>query len=304
MVIEEKRSLSLDHVLVTVNDYPRTLNDYTRLGFMHSPVSLHPWGTSTCFIMLEDSFIELLSVTHPQQLGREAVNGFCFGKQMAAFSSTEFGRGEEGISLIALHSKDARHDFAMLAEKLPENQGLVDFRRKIVLSNGQPDEVAVTMGLLIDQKQPDTSWFICHQHRPDLIWREEWRQHANGAKRLLALTYVDEYPERLAQRWRGLYADNVVLHNDVVEAQTHSGLLRAMTPQQAAKQYAGVSLPKAIGARAHGIALRIEVDSLSKLCHYLDSQGVTFIADEQRVLLEPACAGNVILEFVGEGTQP
>ncbi|MEA9390087.1 VOC family protein [Acerihabitans sp. TG2] len=294
MNIAEKKAFSLDHVLVTPKDYILTLEQFRLLGFSPSPISYHPWGTATCFIMFADNFIELISVTDPDKLGTGAVNGFCFGRQMDAFAR----RGEEGISLIALHSKDVRQHFSQLAAKIPENQGVVDFRRPIILENGQPDEVVVSMALFIDQHSPDSSWFLCQQHRPDLIWQDQWRQHENGADAMLAVTYLVEDPAELAAGWQRLYGDRVRYDGRIAEVDTGSGVLRAIDLASAQSEYAGVALPAAASSRAHGISLRLHTASLEPLIRRLTTHGVAYHHTPGRVLVAPDAAGNVIIEFV------
>jgi len=294
MNIADKKSFSLDHVLVTPKDYMSTREQFRQLGFSPSPISYHPWGTATCFIMFADNFIELISVTDATKLGTGAVNGFCFGRQMDAFAR----RGEEGISLIALHSKDARQDFSQLSVKIPENQGVVDFRRPIILENGQPDEVVVSMALFIDQQSPDSSWFLCQQHRPELIWQDQWRQHENGADAMLAVTYLADDPAELATGWRRLYGDQVRYDGRIAEVDTGSGLLRAIDLATAQSEYAGVALPAAAGSQPHGISLRLHTANLEPLIRRLDTQGVAYHRTPGRVLVTPGAAGNVIIEFV------
>ncbi len=294
MNIAEKKSFSLDHVLVTPKDYISAREQFSRLGFSLSPTSYHPWGTATCFIMFADNFIELISVTDEGKLGTGAVNGFCFGRQMDAFTR----RGEEGISLIALHSKDARQHFSQLEAKKPENQGVVDFRRPVTLENGQPDEVVVSMALFIDRHSPDSSWFLCQQHRPELIWQDQWRHHDNEADALLAVTYLAKDPAELAAGWRTLYGERVHCNGRIAEADTGSGLLRAIDNATAQMEYAGVPLPAAAGSRPHGISIRLHTASLDPLLRRLATLGLAYHHTPDRVLVAPAGAGNVIIEFV------
>jgi|SRR5476649_565785 len=294
MNIAEKKPFSLDHVLVTPKDYNVAREQFRQLGFSPSPTSYHPWGTATCFIMFADNFIELISVTDAGKLGTGAVNGFCFGRQMDAFTR----RGEAGISLIALHSKDARQHFSQLQASMPENQGVVDFRRPIIREDGQPDEVVVSMALFIDRQSPDSSWFLCQQHRPELIWQDRWRHHDNGADAMLAITYLVADPAELAAGWQTLYGEQVRCNGRIAEVDTGSGLLRAIDRATAQIEYAGVALPAAAGVRAQGIAVRLHTASLDAVLHRLAAQGLAYHHTPGRVLVAPAGAGNVIIEFV------
>lgn len=79
--------------------------------------------------------------------------GFTFGR----FISDSISR-REGISLVALHSTDAREDHKSLENNKVENLGIVDFRRTAHLPNGTT-EVCVSLVMLINNKFPSISHF-------------------------------------------------------------------------------------------------------------------------------------------------
>lgn len=176
----------IDHPLVTVRNHAEALELYRRMGFAPSPVSYHPWGSVTSLMMFPSNFIELIGVDDPSKFGTNSVNGFCFGRQLGQF----LDRGEEGVSLVALHSKDADADHGRMVEAGLDSQGRIDFRRRMTLPDGRHDEAVVSLALFIDPALPDASNFICHQHRPELIWVPGWQNHPNGADGILAITYL------------------------------------------------------------------------------------------------------------------
>jgi hypothetical protein len=294
MDISQKKTLSLDHVLVSVQDYEQTRDNYCRMGFAPTPVSYHPWGTETCFVMFDDNFIELLGIHDASKFGTNAVNGFCFGRQIGSF----LDKGEDGIALIALHSKDARTDYAELIKAHSHHQGLIDFRRKIELEDGRIDEVVVTIGLLIDPEYPESSGFICQQFRPDLIWVDEWKQHPNGATQIAAVTYIANDVSLLQQRWQIDYGDTVTSQHGVVSVDTQSGVLRAMSADQFAALYAGIDMPISTNSGPHAAALTLETRSLADLIAILQHNNVLHDASPERVLVSPTVTGNIIFEFV------
>lgn len=119
----------IDHPLVTVRNHAEALELYRRMGFAPSPVSYHPWGSVTSLMMFPSNFIELIGVDDPSKFGTNSVNGFCFGRQLGQF----LDRGEEGVSLVALHSKDANADHGRMVEAGLDSQGRIDFRRRMTL---------------------------------------------------------------------------------------------------------------------------------------------------------------------------
>jgi hypothetical protein len=283
----------IDHPLVTVRHHAEALELYRKMGFSPSPVSYHPWGSVTSLMMFPSNFIELIGVDDPSKFGTHSVNGFCFGRQLGQF----LDRGEEGVSLVALHSQDADADHARMVEAGLESQGRIDFRRPMTLPDGRPDEAVVSLALFIDPELPDASNFICHQHRPELIWVRGWQDHPNGADGILAITYLAD-PKRLEPRWRALYGDTVSYNGAVLEADTRCGVLRAIDAATAALEFPGIALPKRAEERPHGISIRLHTRSLSTLRSILEHNQVPHHEVPGRVLVEPQAAGNVILEFV------
>jgi hypothetical protein len=283
----------IDHPLVTVRHHAEALELYRKIGFSPSPVSYHPWGSVTSLMMFPSNFIELIGVDDPSKFGTHSVNGFCFGRQLGQF----LDRGEEGVSLVALHSQDADADHARMVEAGLESQGRIDFRRPMTLPDGRPDEAVVSLALFIDPELPDASNFICHQHRPELIWVRGWQDHPNGADGILAITYLAD-PKRLEPRWRALYGDAVSYNGAVLEADTRCGVLRAIDAATAALEFPGIALPKRAEESPHGISIRLHTRSLSALRSILEHNQVPHHEVPGRVLVEPQAAGNVILEFV------
>lgn len=288
-----QRRFGIDHPLVSVRDHAMALENYRCLGFAPSPVSYHPWGTVTSLMMFPSNFIELIGVADPAKFGTGAVNGFCFGRRLG-----EFLAREEGVSLVALHSTDCDGDHGELVRRGLASQGRIDFRRAMRLPDGSPGEAVVSLGLFLDDELPDVSNFICHQHRPELIWVPGWQQHANGALGIDALTYVATEPERLAARWRLLYGEDAVTQvAGGLQVDSGCGLLRALTPEQAVAEYGAVGLPQARAERPHAIAIRVAVASLARVREVLAASGLAGVERNGCLQVAPEHCGNVILEF-------
>lgn len=297
MIPPRNTRFGIDHPLVTVHDHPRRLTHYRRMGFAPSPVSYHPWGTVTSLMMFEDNFIELIGVHDASRFGANAVGDFCFGRYLGSFLARE-----EGLSLVALHSKDARGDHARLVEAGLDTQGIIDFRRAMTKPDGSPDEAVVSLGLFIDDARGDASHFICQQHRPELIWVPEWQAHPNGVTGIAGVTYVvpdADAMRTLATRWQRIYgARNVDVFTEGVTADTGCGELRALLPHRAEARFASVGLPVAQDTRTHGVALTLRAPDLAHVEALWRDAGVPYGYNEHGLVVEPDFAGNVVLEFV------
>ncbi len=293
MIPPAQARFGIDHPLVTVKDHPRAMQNYIRMGFSPSPVSYHPWGTVTTLMMFPNNFIELIGVDDASKFGTNAVNGFCFGRQLGAFLQ----RGEEGISLVALHSKNADEDYAQLTEAGLPGQGRIDFRRKMTLPDGTPDEAVVSLGLLVDETMPDASNFICHQHKPELIWVPGWQNHPNGVDGIAAVTWLAA-PEELQARWETLYPGKTRVLDGVLIADSGCGELRAMDETALSRRYPGLPLPRREGQGPHGVVITLHTTKPDDLRLILEHQNIPYTELEHRLLVAPEWTGNVIFEFI------
>ncbi|MBN4667811.1 VOC family protein [Pandoraea nosoerga] len=297
MIPSRNTRFGIDHPLVTVHDHPRRLSHYARMGFAPSPVSYHPWGTVTSLMMFAENFIELIGVDDATRFGTHAVGDFCFGRYLGSFLARE-----EGVSLVALHSKDARADHARLVQAGLTSQGILDFRRAMRKPDGTPDEAVVSLGLFIDASLGDASNFICHQHRPELIWVPEWQAHPNGATAVVGVTYVTPDAaalRELAARWQRMYgARHVDVYDGGALADTGCGQLLALSQPRAEARYAAVGLPMAQGVRTHAVAITVLAPDLAHVERLWRENGVPYGYNEHGLVVEPEFAGNVVLEFV------
>ena len=292
MIPPAQARFGIDHPLVTVKNHAQALQNYVRMGFSPSLVSYHPWGTVTSLMMFPNNFIELIGVDDATKFGTNSVNGFCFGRQLGSFLQ----RGEEGISLVALHSKNADDDYAELTERGLSGQGRIDFRRKMTLPDGTPDEAVVSLGLLVDESKPDASNFICHQHKPELIWVPGWQNHPNGVDAITAVTYLAA-PESLQDRWETFYPGKTSFLGNVLVADTGCGQLRAMDEDTLYSHYPGVPLPSREGKGPYGVAITLHTSKPDDLRLILEHQNIPFTDLSDSIVVAPEWTGNVIFEF-------
>ena len=52
--------------------------------------------------------------------------------------------------------------------------------------------------------------FFCHHLTPDLVWRDEWRQHANGTVGVAGAVIAAEDPASVAGLFRTLFGTEMV----------------------------------------------------------------------------------------------
>jgi len=200
---------------------------------------------------------------------------------------------------VALHSKDADADHARLVANGLKSQGRIDFRRSMTKADGSPDVAVVSLGLFLNQEFRDVSQFICHQHRPELIWVPEWQNHPNGVHAVTAVTYLAKEPQRLVPRFEALYGREAVTRNgESLSVHTGCGAFRVHNEAAAARAFGDVALPQWPDDGPHGIAITLATSRFDALEGIWQRAGIAGRRSPSgSLLLEPRHCGNVILEF-------
>lgn len=283
----------IDHPVVAVKDFEQTIKAYKSLGFSPSPVSYHPWGTVLSLMMFKDNFIEVISVHDASKFGYNEVNGFCYGRNVGNFLDRA-----EGLGLVALHSKDADLDYEFLIEHGLEHQGRIDFKREIEVSPGNKDIAAVSLGLLLNSKQRDVSNFICHQHKPELIWVPEWQQHPNGVNNINSVIYVSDEPIQLAERFTAIYGpDKVTSKLDSVSVDSGCGVFHILSPELAKETLETDTLPERQGSQSYGIAISMRSQNFNLLESLWPEDLKYHKTKKGSLVVDYKYCGNVFLEF-------
>jgi len=289
--------LGIDHPLVAVRDMDKACQDFERLGFYINPRHHHPWGTDNHLLMFPENFIEVISVYDASKLDLTNDKGFAFGR----FISDSMAR-KEGIAMVALHSEDARADHLLMDQRGVENLGLVDFRRIAHRPDGSEEEAVVSLVMLINSQCPALSHFFCHQHKPDLVWVEDWMTHPNGANGITCISYVADRPVDFKERFEGIYgAAAVTLTADKLWVTTDRGHFEVLTPQLAKTRFHGVDIPASAQQLPSGVAIRVSTSSIAQAQAHLHKTQVEYVFTDDGGLRIPArYAGNTIIEIYPE----
>ncbi len=292
-----KNHLGIDHPLIAVRDMDKASEDFQKLGFYINPRHHHPWGTDNHLLMFPENFIELISIYDATKLDQTNERGFAFGR----FISDSIER-REGISLVALHSEDARSDHQLMQRRGVDNNGIVDFKRIAHRPDGSEDEAIVSLVMLINREFPAVSHFFCHQHKPELVWVKEWMNHPNGANGFVGVSYVAHDPEAFVTRFKGIYGEQAVKYEtDYLYVQTDRGFFEVMTLAKAKVRFSGVSIPASESDLPTGIALCISTGKPEKAKEHLMGNQVEFVESTDGILRIPArYAGNTIIEFYSD----
>lgn len=218
-------SFGIDHPLLATHDIDVLREHLISMGFNMTAVGEHPWGTSTSLAMFDGCLLEIMGVYDDALIDEVPAGDFKFGRHVY-----EHLLEREGVALTALHSTDSTLD-AQVAETAGfKVAGHLEFGRDVTLPNGETDCTKTTLALLPDSQFPRLSFFLCQQHRPELIYVPQWLQHKNSVNGICSVNVVarPEHWDALKQRLSGLYGDHETIEGGF-EYQSANGVIRIMS---------------------------------------------------------------------------
>jgi len=217
-------SFGVDHPLVATHDIDQLRDLLIALGFNMTAIGKHPWGTSTSLAMFDGCLLEIMGIYDSALIDEVPAGQFRFGRHVY-----EYLQEREGVALTALHSTDSRNDAQRAEAAGLTVAGHLEFGRDVTLPDGTSDRTKTTLALLPDLKFPRLSFFLCQQHRPELIYVPEWLEHPNKVTGICGVNIIADalYHSDLVARFSQLY-DGYTQFDGGFQYQTANGVLRVM----------------------------------------------------------------------------
>lgn len=231
-------SRGIDHLVLCVRDLKKASDTYQRLGFTLTPQAQHPFGTGNVLAQMDGCFLEVLSVTAPENIPEHDGENFSFG----AFNR-DYLKDREGMSMLVLDSTDEKQDRADY-----EDSGLhvfepFEFKRLAKQPDGSSETVGFSLTFVDDPSLPGLAFFTCKQWRPDLFWKPDYQQHANGALSI-AETYIVTDTPADAGKFLSDFASakSITAEDGTVNVPTSRGDLIAMTEKRLRSMFPEVTI--------------------------------------------------------------
>ncbi|GAA6182081.1 VOC family protein [Shimia sp. NS0008-38b] len=195
-------SFGIDHPLVATHDIEGLRNRLISLGFNMTAIGKHPWGTSTSLAMFEGCLLEIMGIYDDTLIDEVPAGDFRFGRHVF-----EHLQEREGVALSALHSTDSMADAATAQAAGFTVAGHLEFGRDVTLPDGRADRTKTTLALLPDPDFPRLSFFLCQQHKPELIYVPDWLAHPNSVMGIGGVTVLaqESVHSSLKTKLAGLY---------------------------------------------------------------------------------------------------
>jgi hypothetical protein len=222
------------------------------------------------------------------------AGNFRFGRHIHAHLQER-----EGVALSALHSTNSVADANHAKSAGFCVAGHLEFGRNVTLPDGTTGVTKTTLALLPDARFSRLSFFLCQQHRPELIYVPDWLEHPNTVNGICGVNIVAREPHHaeLRLRFGGLYKGFETLE-DGFQYQTANGTLRVLTAP---------AFERTIGPLAEAIAsedtpsiagMDFTTGDMKILKGFIDSSDMRSRSTETEItLLNPSLTANTLLRF-------
>lgn len=272
---------TLDHVVVNVHD---RMDDaritYERLGFALTPRGCHSLGSVNHLAIFGTDYLELIG-TPPGGGGRQDILGWPMGLNGLVWGTEDAAAVSGALTMAGLACS-------------PPNE----FTRPVELPEGARDAKFRTVRLPNDTTEAGRLYF-CHHGTRDLVWRDEWRRHANGALGVLEAVIAAEDPVRLGGLF-GLMFGTRAVREIAGGVRLAVGVSRfdVIDPRELSARFGAAAAPS-LGRQEWMAALVLRTQGLDMAEGALREGGVALAArTPDRVLVGPEQTMGVTLAFV------
>lgn len=274
---------TLDHVVVNVRDQiDAGAEAYRRLGFTLTPRGYHTLGSMNHLAMFGTDYLELIaapagSTNRPDVLGAPfGLNGLVFGTEDSA----------------GVHA-------ALVAAGVPAGPPL-EFSRPVTLDDGTSGDATFRTVTLAPGLIPAGRVYFCHHFTRDLVWRDAWRQHANGVVAVARAVIASRDPQVSGGVFARMFgADAVRAVPGGCSLVVGMSRFDILTHEALAAEF-GEAAPRGDGRAEFMAALTFRTRSLDAVVAALEAGSVAgFWREEGRVVVPASQAFGCGLEFRG-----
>ena len=160
---------------------------YRKLGFDLTPRGYHTLGSINHCAVFGTDYLELVGIDP----AATQVRG-------------EILRFPEGLNGIVFATENAAALYQTLAAAGAPVEVPLDFARPVVLA-GQTHEARFRVVRVKADATPYGRVYFCQHVTPELVWRDEWRHHPNGADAIHRAVILATNPDMTAQLYRQLF---------------------------------------------------------------------------------------------------
>ena len=166
----------INHLVIAAQDLDAIRHLWEGLGFTLAPRGQHPFGTSNTVIQLQKNYIELLAVTHPEDVPEHGLDQFSF----AAFNRDYLER-HDGFSMLVFDSEDAHADLDNWRAAGLHTYPRFEFARPAKMADGREVTVGFSLAFVSNPAAPWLGTFACQHFMPEYFSQPSFQAHVNTA---------------------------------------------------------------------------------------------------------------------------
>ncbi len=273
---------TLDHVVINArDDMDHAADVYRRLGFSLTERGYHSLGSMNHLAMFGTDYLELIAVPKNATSGRLDILDYSFG-----LNGLVFGSEDSAVTYAELQKVGAPFD--------PP----VEFTRPVKYTGGAGDARFRTVRMKPGH-MPYGRVYYCHHFTRDLVWRDEWRHHANGSVAVARAIIVEPDPAKGAQFYGNMFGPDAIHDIKGGKSLTVGNTRFDIVTEAALKAEFGAAVPDAEGRPAYMAGLTLRTTSLGKAAQAMKAGRIDgTVAKADRLIVPAAQAINTVLEFV------
>jgi hypothetical protein len=271
---------TLDHVVINVRDrIDAGADTFRRLGFTLTPRGYHTLGSMNHLAMFGTEYLELIAAPAGETRRPEILNA------PEGLNGLVFGTDDSDLTYAAVHAAGVPVD--------PPRQ----FSRPVELPGGARDATFRTVSLR-DGTVPAGRVYFCHHLTRDLVWRDEWRHHANGVIGVSRAVIAAQNPASVGAVFARMFGSDAV-RNMADSCSLSVGLSQfdVITPAALKSEY-GDAAPDGTGRTQFMASLSLRTRSLRSAASALAAGGVSGTRQSAgRIVVPASSAFGATLEF-------
>jgi hypothetical protein len=272
---------TLDHVVINArDDMDRAADVYRRLGFTLTERGYHSLGSMNHLAMFGTDYLELIAIPKGATSGRLDLMDYAYG-----------------LNGLVFGSEDSAVTYAALSKAGMPVDPPVEFTRPVKYTGGQGDArfrtVRMKSGVV-----PYGRVYYCHHFTRELVWRDEWRHHANGTVAVARALIVEPDPAKGAKLYADMFGPENVRDIPGGKSVVVGNSRFDIVTEAALRAEFGDAAPDAEGRPAYMAGLSFRTLSQGKAASALATGGIESVKHGDRIIVPARAAMNAVLEFV------
>ncbi|HUB96030.1 MAG TPA: VOC family protein [Stellaceae bacterium] len=238
---------ALDHAVIAVRDrMDEAVEIYRGLGFFLTPRGHHTLGSINHLAMFGDSYLELIGF----EPGAETVRA-------------EIRDAPLGFNALVLGTDDAEATRKELNDRGVAADAPLDFSRPVAIKGRKRNARFRT--LRPSEPAPFGRFYFCEHRTRELVWRDEWMRHENGARTITRAVIASAEPRVSARYFARMFGAGAVRTAEGGYSLTLPNARIDMIEAEFLKRRYGDALPDAGGRGDHLALLTIAAGSASRI---------------------------------------